>query len=958
MDADENGNVYVIWEDYRNGNGDIYFAKSINYGATFSTNIRVDDTGESTSNQGRPDIAVDKYGNLYAVWHDARKPGTDIYFSKSIDGGNTWSPNLYINSPNDYEQFPSIDVDKNNGYVYIAWTSEYSNSDGDIIFARSVDGGDSFETPVYVNDTLSTETHQNSCDIAVSGSGEIYVCWVDGRNKIDGYDDEDIYCAKSTNNGLSFGQDVKVSDDTENGYQINPSITVDASGNIYIAWRDSRRSSADDIYFAKSTNKGVSFDKNIRVDDAEKSSAKQWGAAIVADYYGNVFVTWQDTRESTLWDIYFTSSVDGGFSFNKNIKVNYADNEYSQWYPAIATDFANYIYIAWSGEIEGAGEADIYFARCKINSPPFLEFDIPATYNFNQDSNGGDDLIDLEYYFIDDFDDGNLYFKIVYEEEPSLLNAEVDGQFLDFEQVKPNWSGILRFQVEAFDSGLDNIFHTSDDMSGLSNVIYVTVNPEHDPPAIVKIGNQNVTGPTFTDYALEDYWYNRTINAIDPDGDVLFFSTNCTNSNFYFNETTAYISYLPTNDDVGTLFVRIIVTDNNGSDNFVDLKIIVENTNDNPYIHSIGNKIVGIDDIEFYADEDSWFYTTVEALDPDIEIGITSDFLTFGTNLSSIDYPDFIFMENGTILFHFEQKDVGILHVQVTVKDSFGIQIDDYVEMVIHIQPVNDNPIIEFIGGKPVIQNEILEFVGAEGAVEDCWYNLTVMASDEDGDRLIYNTNITLDKFNINSISGNISFLPDQQDVGVIFINISVADGNDGECFCWVKIEVINTNDPPPTPVIKLPEDNALLYDFTVNFIAQPISDPDGDVLFYYWDFDSSNGIQYDKTGLNVTHTFRKNGEYIITLLVDDNNGGVNSDNITITIFVPKVDDKQTNHDGFFGIGVIFDFIIIGAIIIIVILAIIVIFFKKSEATKEKEKERIHRDLEEVTDQSIIRKNY
>ena len=52
------GNIYVAWADKRNGNLDIYFAKSTDDGAYFGTNVRVDDSGLSTKDQSNPSIVL------------------------------------------------------------------------------------------------------------------------------------------------------------------------------------------------------------------------------------------------------------------------------------------------------------------------------------------------------------------------------------------------------------------------------------------------------------------------------------------------------------------------------------------------------------------------------------------------------------------------------------------------------------------------------------------------------------------------------------------------------------------------------------------------------------------------------------------------------------------------------------------------------------------------------------
>ncbi len=83
----DGSNIYVVWYDETPGNTEIYFKKSDDGGATWTTNKRL------TNNAGDsmyPAIAVDG-SNIYVVWQDYTPGNTEIYFKKSDDGGVTWT---------------------------------------------------------------------------------------------------------------------------------------------------------------------------------------------------------------------------------------------------------------------------------------------------------------------------------------------------------------------------------------------------------------------------------------------------------------------------------------------------------------------------------------------------------------------------------------------------------------------------------------------------------------------------------------------------------------------------------------------------------------------------------------------------------------------------------------------------------------------------------------------------
>lgn len=105
--------------------------------------------------------------------------------------------------------FPRLDVNPRNGHVYIVYNANPEGPDGaDIFFTRSTDGGATWSAPTRVNKD-SSDNDQLFPDIAVNVDGAIEVAWYDQRLDPENFR-MDVYHSRSTDGGLSFGPNQRV----------------------------------------------------------------------------------------------------------------------------------------------------------------------------------------------------------------------------------------------------------------------------------------------------------------------------------------------------------------------------------------------------------------------------------------------------------------------------------------------------------------------------------------------------------------------------------------------------------------------------------------------------------------------------------------------------------------------------------------------------------------------------
>ena len=156
-----NGEIYVAWS----GPAGLVFDRSLDGGETWlDEDIFIDAQptgwdynipGINRCN-GLPitccDVSSSPYqGNIYVNWSDQRNGSddTDIWFSKSTDGGITWTEAKRVNDdPQGKQQFFTwMTVDQANGDIYFVFYDRrnYDDRNTDVYMARSTDGGETFE---------------------------------------------------------------------------------------------------------------------------------------------------------------------------------------------------------------------------------------------------------------------------------------------------------------------------------------------------------------------------------------------------------------------------------------------------------------------------------------------------------------------------------------------------------------------------------------------------------------------------------------------------------------------------------------------------------------------------------------------------------------------------------------------------------------------------------------------
>ena len=255
-----NNTIYVGWEDNRTGNYELLFTKSTDGGTTFSDPINLS-SNNGTSEDG---TITELNGTVYVGLSDNSTGNYEILLAKSADGGTTFTDPINLSNNTVESADPVIKSSKDN--LYVVWSEV-----DDIFFTRSKDGV-KFDKPINLSNTNGTSFTPR---LAVSGNNNLSVVWED---QTPGY--SDVFFSKSTDNGATFSDPINISNSTYDSY--SQDIGTQINGDLYAAWNEILPDFSD-IFFAKSTDGGVTFDKPINLSNSNGSTSYDPTIAVSED---------------------------------------------------------------------------------------------------------------------------------------------------------------------------------------------------------------------------------------------------------------------------------------------------------------------------------------------------------------------------------------------------------------------------------------------------------------------------------------------------------------------------------------------------------------------------------------------------------------------------------------------------------------------------------------------------
>ncbi len=167
--------VHVVWNDNRTGKSEVFYKGSTDGGATWGADVGV---AVGAVAAWAPNLAVEGT-NVHVVWADSPAGNNELYHARSLDSGMTWSATTRLTQDASADRQPAIVAA--GGSVHITWFADRPvvGSLG-IHYLRSADGGTTWSPDVPFA-TFATGKPQWPSLVGVAG-GSVQVIWEDARH--------------------------------------------------------------------------------------------------------------------------------------------------------------------------------------------------------------------------------------------------------------------------------------------------------------------------------------------------------------------------------------------------------------------------------------------------------------------------------------------------------------------------------------------------------------------------------------------------------------------------------------------------------------------------------------------------------------------------------------------------------------------------------------------------------
>lgn len=349
--VDLNGNVWVVWLDYRRSPEQLWSRKFDR-----ATGMWLPEEQITTSSVpcNTPSATCDQTGNLHLVWHTEHTISKGIWYKKYDARERRWLPDTLLEPTLYQKRFPVVAARPNSDELHLVWYGNPDTTGTPQVFHREF----SPESGWLPAEQVSSFSPHYATTVAVDSAGDLCVVWLgkDFNNIL-----EQVFCRRRIN-GV-WAEIELVSDFSGSFSQSSPVVAAGANGNFHIAWRGMNSVIIyPQIFYRRRTPTG--FTPIFTV--SQELNLEQGSPSVSCRGENECHLTWRGKTESGSGRyqlIYAFCDRFGRWSQPQPL-TNLINGDVSR--PAIVCDSERGLHITWQDD--SSGNLDIYYLRGQITA--------------------------------------------------------------------------------------------------------------------------------------------------------------------------------------------------------------------------------------------------------------------------------------------------------------------------------------------------------------------------------------------------------------------------------------------------------------------------------------------------------------------------------------------------------------------------------------------------------------
>jgi hypothetical protein len=294
--------------------GSLLFVSAASHAAALTFGSRTEFTHPGTLHDVQVSgaaVAVDRDGDVLIAW--VRKDGhTDnLYLARP---GREKNQAKRINPQelpvDSLHQSPGLAIGPQSE-VYISWSSAKPKPEGvifasDVRLSRSLDGGESFDSHLRINEDRPI-SHSFE-EIGVTNDGTVLLSWIDSR---EGWEKAGTYVARIGQRGTQIESVEKLDGDTCVCCRVH--LTTGSQGKVAVLWRKVFPDNIRDMVLGLSHDSGQSFSSPVLVhaDRWQLNACPHRGGTVGIGDKGQIYAAWYTEGAEGRPAILFATSSDG-----------------------------------------------------------------------------------------------------------------------------------------------------------------------------------------------------------------------------------------------------------------------------------------------------------------------------------------------------------------------------------------------------------------------------------------------------------------------------------------------------------------------------------------------------------------------------------------------------------------------------------------------------------------------